>query len=140
MAQNEIRIKARPSFRVPSHDCAAWTEIPWFCQSAGLVLFAHESGKGRLSSRNRFVAEQLQGKGLGTLLFDLLRDDEAADRRNVFNVLLLAERPGDLTGSIWTGLTERINLEGNPGRTRLPPCPFSLQAPLRRELWTEEGC
>jgi putative phosphoribosyl transferase len=58
----------------------------------GLVLFAHGSGSSRLSPRNRFVAERLQRKGLGTLLFDLLRDDEAADRRNVFDISLLAER------------------------------------------------
>jgi putative phosphoribosyl transferase len=58
----------------------------------GLVLFAHGSGSSRLSPRNRFVAERLLRKGLGTLLFDLLRDDEAADRRNVFDISLLAER------------------------------------------------
>jgi putative phosphoribosyl transferase len=59
---------------------------------SGLVLFAHGSGSSRLSPRNRFVAARLQRKGLGTLLFDLLRDDEAADRRNVFDISLLAER------------------------------------------------
>ena len=58
----------------------------------GLVLFAHGSGSSRLSPRNRFVAERLQRKGLGTLLFELLRDDEAVDRRNVFDISLLAER------------------------------------------------
>jgi pimeloyl-ACP methyl ester carboxylesterase len=58
----------------------------------GLVLFAHGSGSSRLSPRNRFVAERLHRAGLGTLLFDLLRDDEAADRRNVFDIDLLAHR------------------------------------------------
>jgi len=58
----------------------------------GLVLFAHGSGSSRLSPRNRFVAERLQRAGLGTLLFDLLCDDEAVDRRNVFDISLLAER------------------------------------------------
>src|SRR4051812_20438541 len=58
----------------------------------GLVLFAHGSGSSRLSPRNRFVAERLQRAGLGTLLFDLLRGDEEADRRNVFDISLLAER------------------------------------------------
>src|SRR5215218_5480729 len=58
----------------------------------GIVLFAHGSGSSRLSPRNRFVAERLQRAGLGTLLFDLLREDEAVDRRNVFNISLLAER------------------------------------------------
>jgi pimeloyl-ACP methyl ester carboxylesterase len=58
----------------------------------GLVVFAHGSGSSRRSPRNRFVAAQLQRAGLGTLLFDLLRDDEAADRGNVFDISLLAER------------------------------------------------
>jgi putative phosphoribosyl transferase len=60
--------------------------------ACGLVLFAHGSGSGRLSPRNRLVASRLQEAGLGTLLFDLLLDKEAADRRNVFDIPLLAER------------------------------------------------
>lgn len=58
----------------------------------GLVLFAHGSGSGRLSPRNRFVAGELQGAGFGTLLFDLLTAAEAQDRRNVFDIGLLAQR------------------------------------------------
>ena len=58
----------------------------------GLVLFAHGSGSSRLSPRNRLVAERLQRSGLGTLLFDLLQTEEASNRRNVFDIGLLAER------------------------------------------------
>jgi pimeloyl-ACP methyl ester carboxylesterase len=58
----------------------------------GLVIFAHGSGSSRLSPRNTFVAERLQGRGMATLLFDLLTEKEAADRRNVFQVPLLASR------------------------------------------------
>lgn len=61
-------------------------------RSRGLVLFAHGSGSSRLSSRNRWVAEVLQQHELATLLFDLLDDDEAADRRKVFDIGLLSER------------------------------------------------
>lgn len=61
-------------------------------QSRGLVLFAHGSGSSRLSQRNRWVALQLQKHGLGTLLFDLLTSEEAADRRNVFDIALLGRR------------------------------------------------
>lgn len=42
----------------------------------GLVLFAHGSGSSRHSSRNRFVADELNGAGLATLLFDLLTEQE----------------------------------------------------------------
>lgn len=58
----------------------------------GLVIFAHGSGSSRLSPRNRRVAEDLQSRGLATLLLDLLTPREAADRRNVFDVVLLAGR------------------------------------------------
>jgi putative phosphoribosyl transferase len=58
----------------------------------GLVVFAHGSGSGRLSPRNRHVAAQLNRRGLATLLFDLLTEAEAADRSNVFDIPLLAWR------------------------------------------------
>jgi pimeloyl-ACP methyl ester carboxylesterase len=61
-------------------------------QAKGTVLFAHGSGSGRLSPRNNFVAQALLEAGLASLLFDLLTDDEAGDRRNVFDIELLAER------------------------------------------------
>jgi putative phosphoribosyl transferase len=58
----------------------------------GMVLFAHGSGSGRGSPRNAFVAGTLHEVQLGTLLFDLLTPDEAADRSNVFDIGLLAGR------------------------------------------------
>ena len=58
----------------------------------GIVLFAHGSGSGRLSPRNNFVAQALCDDGLATLLFDLLTVEEAHDRRNVFDIELLARR------------------------------------------------
>lgn len=58
----------------------------------GLVLFAHGSGSSRLSPRNTHVARQLNDHGFATLLFDLLSDQEARDRRNVFDISLLGSR------------------------------------------------
>ncbi len=58
----------------------------------GLVVFAHGSGSSRHSRRNVLVAQTLQQRGLGTLLFDLLTPDEADDRANVFDIRLLAQR------------------------------------------------
>jgi dienelactone hydrolase len=57
-----------------------------------LVVFAHGSGSSRFSPRNVRVAESLRRRGLGTLLFDLLTEAEAEDRRRVFDIALLAER------------------------------------------------
>ncbi|TXL84620.1 phosphoribosyltransferase family protein [Streptomyces sp. IB2014 016-6] len=66
--------------------------------AAGVVVFAHGSGSSRHSPRNRFVATGLNRAGLGTLLFDLLTEEEEADRANVFDTGLLAGRLTDATG------------------------------------------
>lgn len=58
----------------------------------GLVLFAHGSGSSRLSPRNAYVARVVREAGIGTLLFDLLTEDEASDRGNVFDIDFLAAR------------------------------------------------
>ncbi|MEU8530412.1 MULTISPECIES: phosphoribosyltransferase family protein [Streptomyces] len=69
--------------------------------AAGIVLFAHGSGSSRHSPRNRAVAAALNRAGLGTLLFDLLTDAEAADRANVFDTELLAGRLAE--AAAWVG-------------------------------------
>src|ERR1700729_3550555 len=64
--------------------------------AAGIVLFAHGSGSGRLSPRNRFVARVLNEAGLATLLLDLLTAAEEAVHMQTgglrFDIALLAER------------------------------------------------
>jgi dienelactone hydrolase len=64
--------------------------------SAGLVVFVHGSGSGRLSLRNQSVAERLNKDGLATLLFDLLTmSEEKIDnqtRRLRFDINLLSMR------------------------------------------------
>jgi len=67
----------------------------------GVVLFAHGSGSGRHSPRNRYVAAQLNRAGLATVLADLLTPAEEradADGRFRFDIDLLAGRLIDLTG------------------------------------------
>jgi len=61
-------------------------------EAVGVVAFAHGSGSSRFSPRNTYVAEALEDAGLAALLFDLLTDDEARDRANVFDIPLLSER------------------------------------------------
>lgn len=62
----------------------------------GLVIFAHGSGSSRRSPRNRQVAAALGSLGFGTLLFDLLtEDEESEDARTArlrFAVPMLADR------------------------------------------------
>jgi pimeloyl-ACP methyl ester carboxylesterase len=82
------------AIRLGPHGLEGELQIP-AGSTSGLVIFAHGSGSGRLSPRNQSVARALQAHGLGTLLFDLLTDEEARDRRNVFDIELLAGRLGD---------------------------------------------
>ena len=63
----------------------------------GLVVFVHGSGSSRHSPRNVAVAGYLARMGFATLLFDLLTEQEAADRHNVFDVDLLTRRLIDAT-------------------------------------------
>lgn len=82
--------------------------------AAGIVVFAHGSGSSRRSPRNQQVAQALQQAGLGTLLFDLLTDEEerrdAADASLRFDISLLATR---LTGVV-DELPERPETAGLP--------------------------
>ena len=82
--------------------------------AAGIVLFAHGSGSGRFSPRNNFVARAMREAGCATLLLDLLTEDEANDRRNVFDIPLLAERL--LMATAWA--------KEEPETTALPVCYF----------------
>jgi dienelactone hydrolase len=62
----------------------------------GVVLFAHGSGSSRFSPRNQYVAKQFNKARIGTLLFDLLTNEE--DQEDIetaeyrFNINLLAKR------------------------------------------------
>jgi len=65
-------------------------------RSTAIVLFAHGSGSGRASPRNRAVADALERRGFATLLVDLLTADEAReDERTMvyrFQIPLLGQR------------------------------------------------
>ena len=62
----------------------------------GLVIFAHGSGSSRFSSRNRSVADVMHQRRFGTLLIDLLTEqEEMLDQRTGhlrFDIDLLASR------------------------------------------------
>jgi dienelactone hydrolase len=72
--------------------------------ASGLVIFAHGSGSGRHSPRNRAVAAALQEERLATLLLDLLtREEEAVDERFGalrFDIPFLAKRLVDVTDAM----------------------------------------
>jgi len=76
--------------RLPPFGLPGTLDIPRAAH--GLVLFAHGSGSSRLSPRNIYVANALREAGFGTLLFDLLSEEEAGSRSHVFDIELLAGR------------------------------------------------
>ena len=74
-------------------------------RATGLVLFAHGSGSSRRSPRNRHVADILNRGAIGTVLTDLLtEEEEAVDIQTAelrFNISLLGRRLVGITD--WVG-------------------------------------
>ncbi|GAA4975413.1 pimeloyl-ACP methyl ester carboxylesterase [Nonomuraea thailandensis] len=93
--------------------------------AAGMVVFVHGSGSSRHSPRNRYVAGALNEAGLGTLLFDLLTPEEEADRANVFDIALLADRLLERTA--W--------VRGQPEAKGLPIGYFGASTGAAAALW-----
>jgi putative phosphoribosyl transferase len=109
MGQTQIESTAAQAVQVPVGDATLQGDLAIPAGASGLVVFAHGSGSGRNSPRNRFVAEQLQNAGLGTLLVDLLTEvEEAVDRQTLhlrFDIELLAAR--------LVGIAEWLSKRGN---------------------------
>ena len=57
-----------------------------------IIIFSHGSGSSRFSKRNQMVAKYLHEKNLGTLLFDLLTEEEDQHYYNRFDIELLTKR------------------------------------------------
>src|SRR5205085_6819775 len=82
--------------RIPAGNAWLYGDLGLPRDARGLVLFAHGSGSGRHSARNRQVAQKLQQAGIATLLFDLLTSEEEQvdlrTREHRFDVALLTRR------------------------------------------------
>lgn len=109
VADNVVDARSR-SVTVESDGVALPGDLTIPGQAIAVVVFAHGSGSSRRSPRNVRVADRLHREGLGTLLFDLLTDAEAEDRRKVFDIELLARRLGAAVG--W--IRGRSELDGLP--------------------------
>lgn len=87
------------SIRLKSIELFGHCNVPK--NSTSIVIFVHGSGSSRFSKRNKYVAEQLNHNGIGTLLFDLLTEEEEkidnVTSEFRFNIPLLAERLIDVT-------------------------------------------
>lgn len=88
--------------RIPCGSAWLYGDLALPPEFSALVLFAHGSGSGRHSARNRQVAQHLQRAGVATLLFDLLTtQEEQADLhtgQHRFDIPLLTSRMQDATG------------------------------------------
>ena len=82
----------RSTAEIPAGDVTLAADLTLPLRPSGWVLFAHGSGSSRRSPRNVAVAEALDDAGIATLLFDLLTREEELDRRNAFDIELLAQR------------------------------------------------
>ncbi len=91
VSQGELLVGER-AVQIPSGTVRLEGDLNVPAEAKGTVVFAHGAGSSRFSPRNRFVARVLQEGGLGTLLFDLLTEEEAEDRAKVFDIDLLAQR------------------------------------------------
>jgi putative phosphoribosyl transferase len=61
-------------------------------EATAIIVFSHGSGSSRFSKRNRMVAKSLQDKNFGTLLFDLMTEEEDRNYYNRFDIDLLTKR------------------------------------------------
>jgi hypothetical protein len=95
-----------------------------------VVVFAHGSGSSRFSPRNRFVAGQLSGRAIGTLLLDLLTPEEDLNYRTRFDIHLLATRLTQVTD--WLNTRPQAPVPEPRQRWRQPPRPVIGSGPLSR--------
>ena len=61
-------------------------------KATAVIIFSHGSGSSRFSRRNQMVAEYLHTRNFGTLLFDLLTEEEDEQYHNRFDIRLLTKR------------------------------------------------
>lgn len=82
--------------QVPLDGGATYGDLQLPPECRGLIIFVHGSGSSRFSVRNKYVAEQLNQNGMGTLLLDLLtKEEQDIDEQTMrfrFDIQLLAKR------------------------------------------------
>ncbi|MEO6564196.1 MAG: dienelactone hydrolase family protein [Nitrosospira sp.] len=88
------------AIRIPAGGVLLNADMALPARAEAIIAFAHGSGSGRHSIRNRYVAETLNGYGLATLLADLLTEEEEIidlrTRQLRFDIPMLADRLVDI--------------------------------------------
>jgi putative phosphoribosyl transferase len=101
MSQPARAVAKQLQVEIESGDVSLPGELILPANAEGVVLFAHGSGSSRRSPRSQFVARTIREGGVGTLLFDLLtQEEENIDERTAhlrFDIGMLAQRLVDAT-------------------------------------------
>lgn len=88
------------AIRIPAGGVLLNADMALPTRAEAIIAFAHGSGSGRHSIRNRYVAETLNGYGFATLLADLLTEEEEIidlrTRQLRFDIPMLADRLVDI--------------------------------------------
>lgn len=106
MSELSSKSKSSSEIQIPTDSITLEGNLTIPEGAKGIVIFAHGSGSSRFSPRNRYVAQELQKEGLGTLLFDLLTaEEERIDMITAqlrFDIDLLADRLVSVTNWLLT--------------------------------------
>ncbi len=92
-----MEFKVHNEVSIPINNIKLKGELIVPSTAGAIVVFSHGSGSSRFSRRNQLVAQYLHRKNFGTLLFDLLTEQEDAEFMNRFNIELLTKRLIDVT-------------------------------------------
>ncbi|KIO48988.1 DeoR faimly transcriptional regulator [Nitrosospira sp. NpAV] len=94
------RLPEPTALRIPAGGVVLSADLAVPAGAQGIIAFAHGSGSSRHSTRNRYVAETLNGYGFATLLADLLTEEEETidlrTRHLRFDIPMLADRLVDV--------------------------------------------
>jgi putative phosphoribosyl transferase len=89
-------IHQQTTVRIPIDNVVVEGNLTLPSGTKSMVLFAHGSGSSRFSPRNQYVARAFYAQKIGTLLFDLLTNEEDQEDLETaeyrFNINLLARR------------------------------------------------
>ncbi|HSE37949.1 MAG TPA: alpha/beta hydrolase [Blastocatellia bacterium] len=106
MSQAKKEVDIVREILIPSGKVQLAGELSVPAAASGVVLFAHGSGSSRHSPRNKYVARALRDSDIGTLLFDLLTQEEEEEEKYTrhlrFDIGLLTKRLIDATNWLLT--------------------------------------
>lgn len=96
MSQTKTEFRLVCDVLIPSGKVQLEGELNIPAGASGVVLFAHRSGSSRHSPRNKYVARTLHDSSIGTLLFDLLTQEEEEEEKYTrhlrFDISMLSKR------------------------------------------------